>query len=153
MELPASRTALSVALTFAALFVGGAGVGVALADVLAPDSEWAEAVSAFALPLAFILGFQAWLGLALLGMFAHAARRLTGRPATAAPIQPRIPGAIVFVPIASGTGGAAGLIVAWLSSSRSAWLVLPAYWAVGTLYGVLVWRLARAGFLVPPESA
>jgi hypothetical protein len=60
--------------------------------------------------------------------------------------------AIAFVPVASGIGGAAGLLVAWLSSTHSGWLVVPSYLAAGTLYGVLVWRLARAGFLIPPES-
>lgn len=59
--------------------------------------------------------------------------------------------AIAFVPVASGIGGAAGLLVAWLSSTHPGWLVVPSYLAAGTLYGVLVWRL-RAVFLIPPES-
>jgi hypothetical protein len=70
------------------------------------------------------------------------------RPLAAAPI----PGAGAFVPIASGIGAAVGLVVGWLSTTRPVWLVALVYWVVGSLYGLLTWRLARAGLLVPPEG-
>ena len=153
MESPRSRSPLSIALTFFALFAGGIAAGVALAWTFAPGSQWAEAVSAFAFPLAFAFGLQAWFGLALVGLFAQVTRRLIGRAAPPPrPSHVSIPGSVAFVPIASGIGALAGLVVGWLSPTRSVWLVGPVYWLLGTLYGLLAWRLARAGFLVPPES-
>ncbi|MCI0456442.1 MAG: hypothetical protein L0Z62_05620 [Gemmataceae bacterium] len=153
--MPAStRSPLAVASTFLGLFVGGAVVGVGLAGLLAPGSWWAEAVSGFALPVAFALGLQAWFGLALLSLVP----RLLGlvrqggarRPADGPPTS--IPGAVAFVPIASGIGALVGVVIGWLSASHPVWLVAPIYWLVGTLYGLLAWALARAGFLMPPES-
>jgi hypothetical protein len=67
-------------------------------------------------------------------------------------VKALIPGASAFVPIASGMGGAAGVVIGWLSTTPSIWLVTLIYWVAGTLYGLLAWRLARAGLLMPPES-
>jgi hypothetical protein len=38
------------------------------------------------------------------------------------------------------------------SPTQPAWLVALVYWLVGTAHGVLGWRLARRGVLLPPES-
>jgi hypothetical protein len=149
-----ARSPLGVVAAFFGLFIGGAVVGVWLARVLAPGSWWAEALSGFALPVAFAMGLQAWYGLALLGVALRLLSLLfrgnvsEGRP----PANPRIPGAFVFLPIASGIGAVVGLLVGLLSASHSVWVVTPIYWAVGTLHGLLAWRLARSGFLMPPES-
>jgi hypothetical protein len=151
---PPRRSPLSVAGTFFGLFIGGAAAGLGLARLLAPGSWWAEALSTFAFPVAFAFGLQAWFGLAILGLIPHLARRLLhdagapSRPRTDAPL----PGAAVFLPIASGTGALLGFVVGWISSTHSVWLVAPVYWSAGTAYGWLAWRLARAGFLMPPES-
>jgi hypothetical protein len=148
------RSPWSVAITFFGLFLGGAATGLGLARVLAPGSWWAEAVSVFAFPVAFAVSLQAWFGLALLSLiprligFVVAGDARRPRPLAPAPI----PGAIVFVPVASGIGAVAGLLAGWLSTTTSAWVVAPVYWVIGTLYGLLAWRLARAGFLMPPES-
>ena len=92
--------------------------------------------------------------LALLSLIPQVVRLLlrsqTGRsrPLTGAPIS----GAGAFVPIASGIGAAVGLVVGWLSPTHPVWLVALVYWVVGSLYGLLAWRLARAGLLMPPEG-
>jgi hypothetical protein len=149
-----TRSSLSVASAFLGLFVGGAALGVGLARLLAPGSWWAEALSAFAFPVAFAIGLQAWFGLALLSIAALVVRGLFRTETGSA--RPRrgasIPGAAVFVPIASGMGAAVGIVVGWLSAIHSVWLVAPVYWLVGTCYGLLTWRLARAGLVLPPES-
>jgi len=149
-----ARSPLIVAAAFFALFLGGAVVGVWLARVLAPGSWWAEALSAFALPVAFAMGLQAWYGLALLGVVLRLLSLLFRSDGSEArpPASTPIPGAFAFLPIASAIGAAVGLLVGWLSATHSIWVVTPIYWAVGTLYGLLAWRLARAGFLMPPES-
>lgn len=149
-----ARSPLGIAVTFFGLFIGGAAVGVWLARVLAPGSWWAEALSGFALPVAFAMGLQAWYGLALLGVVLRLLRLLfRSERSEARPFaQTPIPGAFAFLPIASGIGTAVGVLVGWLSATHSVWTVTPIYWAVGTLYGLLAWRLARAGFLMPPDS-
>jgi hypothetical protein len=148
------RSPLSVAITFFGLFLGGAATGLCLARLLAPGSWLAEGIGAFALPVAFAVSLQAWFGLALLSVipkligFLIAGTDRRPRPLARAPI----PGAMVFVPVASAIGAVVGLAVGWLSTTHSVWVVAPVYWLTGTLYGLLAWRLARAGFLMPPES-
>lgn len=144
------RGPLAVTLTFLVLFFGGAALGLGLAEWLAPGSLAARAVSFFALPVAFAAGLQAWYGLALLGLIPWVVTWIrTGRR----PLSVReLPGAWVFLPAGAGVAMLAGLIVGWLSSAHSVWLVAPAYGAIGGLYGFLAWRLARQGFLSPPEQ-
>jgi hypothetical protein len=144
---------LSIACAFFGLFIGGALVGLGLARLLAPGSWWADALSGFALPLAFVLSLQAWFGLALLSLIPRLVRRLLGRdPWGSAPPLPPIPGAAAFVPISSAIGLVVGIAVGWLSATHALWLVASVYWLVGTFYGLLAWRLARAGLLLPPEN-
>jgi hypothetical protein len=138
-----------------ALFPGAAAVGVGLARWLAPGSWVADAVSFFALPVAFATGLQIWYGVALFGMLV----RLVGRwRAGAVPVRdravarPPLPGSVVFLPLSSGAGAIAGLVAGLVSSTQPAWLVMLVYWLVGTLHGVVAWRLARRGVLMPPES-
>jgi hypothetical protein len=110
------------------LFLGGAAAGVGLAGTLASDSWLAETVSFFALPVAFAAGLQAWYGLALLSLVARLLRWLSGSsppPAGGRRVSPGLSGSLVFLPLSSGAGAGAGL---------------------------LAWRLARRGVLLPPES-
>lgn len=65
---------------------------------------------------------------------------------------PGIPGSLVFLPLGSVAGAAAGMVVGLASSTHPAWLVALVYWLVGTGHGALAWRLARRGVLMPPES-
>ena len=90
------------------------------------------------LPLALILGFQAWLGLAIIillpGFFI---RLLAGAPAAATTISDKAfvpPGSVVFVPIASSLGLGTGLVVGFLSDTYVSWVVAVTYWLVGTAY-------------------
>jgi hypothetical protein len=99
--------------------------------------------------VAFALSLQAWYGLALFGMLA---RLLTGRlapvPRRAAPL----PGSVIFLIFSSLMGGSTGVLVGILSSTLPVWMVVLAFWALGTVHGLAGWRLARAGALVPPDS-
>ena len=133
------RGPLPLILALLVLFLGGAVIGVALARTFAPGSFLAEAVSFFALPVAFAFGLKAWFGLALAG----AAIRVIGmRRSDAAQSQtPR-----------EETRPLAGIVVAIVSTRGSGWLAWVTYWTVGTLHGFVSWRLARAGVLMPPES-
>ena len=151
--MQASPSPLGIACAFFGLFIGGVLAGLGLARLLAPGSWWADALSVFALPLAFALSLQAWFGLGLLSLIPRLVRWLLGRdPAGSAPPRPSIPGAVAFVPISSAMGLVVGIVVGSLSATRALWLVASVYWLVGTLYGLLPWRLGRAGLLMPPES-
>ncbi len=147
---------IAILAAFLLLFIGGAALGLWLAAALAPGSRVAEVVSFLALPIAFAAGLQAWYGLALLGLLPRLWRWLRNPGARAdrarglAPAE--LPGSWVFLPISSAAGAAAGLITGFVSSTGPVWLVLLAYWAAGTLHGLLAWRLARGGLLLPPES-
>jgi hypothetical protein len=154
--MPAAHRTLAVIAAFAGLFLGGAAIGGALAGVYAPDSWIASVAGFFALPLAFAVGLQAWYGLALLSLIPRLLGRLRGSKTPPAPPErvpgAGIPGSFVFLPLSAGAGATAGLVVGLASSTQPAWLVALVYCLVGTGHGALAWRLARGGFLIPPES-
>lgn len=142
------KSAFPMVAALVVLFLGGAAAGDWLAQTLAPGSWLAEAAGFFALPVAFALSLQAWYGLALFGMLA---RLLTGRvAATRRPAAP-LPGSLVFLIVSSIMGGTTGMLVGILSSTQPVWIVGLAFWVLGTLHGLVGWRLARAGVLVPPD--
>jgi hypothetical protein len=128
---------------YTGLFLGGGAAGVGLAELLAPGSWLAQAVGLFALPIAFAAGLQAWQGLALLGLIP----RLLGWRT----VPGRLRGSLVFLPLSSGAGAVAGMIVGLASPIYPWWLVLLSYWLAGTAHGLLGWQLARRGILWPPE--
>jgi hypothetical protein len=57
-----------------------------------------------------------------------------------------------LLPLSSAAGALAGIVTGMMSSTASVWLVVLAYWLAGTAHGLLAWRLARGGALLPPES-
>ena len=144
------RPTALVVLSYLALFLGAAAVGGFLARSLAPGSWLAEVVGFSALPVAFAIGLQLWFGLALLSVIPRLLRRRPG-------IRPAAPnaglfGGFVFVPLSSVAGALAGVAIGMLSRIHPVWWVALLWWGVGTLHGLLVWRLARTGYLMPPES-
>jgi hypothetical protein len=154
--MPGAPGTLAILLAFIGLFLGGAAIGGALAEMFAPGS-WLAAVAGFgALPLAFALGLQAWYGLALLSLVPRLIGMMRGVPVRPAPHQQTpgagIPGSFVFLPLSSMAGLVSGLVVGIMSPTHPAWLVALLYWLVGTGHGALAWRLARMGVLIPPES-
>lgn len=151
---PQARSALPLIGALLGLFLGGGALGGFLAAVFAPGSWVAAAVSFFALPVAFAAAMQAWYGLALLGALVRllGMRRRLG-PSDDRPVPRRaLPGAFVFVPFSSAAGAAAGLVVGLASTEYSGWLAGVLWWLVGTAHGLLGWRLAKSGVLLPPES-
>ena len=155
-QLPNSPVPLAIIAAFLGLFLGGAAAGGVLAGAFAPGSGIAEVAGFFALPLAFAAGLQAWYGLALLGLISRLLKGLRGfRPLPVGSQQAanvRISGAFVFLPLSSVAGAAAGKVIGLASPTSPAWLVASICWLVGTCHGALAWRLARGGFLTPPES-
>jgi hypothetical protein len=149
------RGPLPLILALLVLFLGGGVTGIALARTFAPGSFLADVVSFFALPVAFAFGLKAWFGLALAGAAIRVlgTRRRDGvQGQTPRAVTTPLPGSLVFLPLSSGAGAVAGIIVAIVSTRGSGWLAWLTYWTVGTLHGFVSWRLARAGVLIPPES-
>ena len=157
MSGPGTRSGWLIAASFVVLFPGGAAVGDLLARTLAPGSFVAEAVSFFALPVAFAMALQAWYGFAIVSVAATLWRMLVRRAKGAAgrAFAPRrhLPGAFVFLPFSVGASAFAGAVAGLLSPTRPALLVFLVYLAGGLLHGLAAWRLARAGYLMPPEAA
>jgi hypothetical protein len=140
---------LALALLLGLLF-GGAAAGQAVARALAPGSVVAEWIGFFMLPLALALGLQLWLGLWLLLALIGLARR-PQRWSSALERSPRARsarGAWVFVPVAVGIGGMAGVLMAVTAAAPAALLVCP---LAGLLYGLTTWSLARSGWLRLPK--
>ncbi|MDF2771408.1 MAG: hypothetical protein K0S86_902 [Geminicoccaceae bacterium] len=150
---PREPSALALIASLVVLFLGAGVIGVTLAETFAPDSFLAAFVGLFALPLAFGLGIQLWMGVALFRaiLVLLGARRRSGAWVRRSPTGP-IPGTWVFLPISSAAGAIAGMIVGLLSSAYSGWLAWLVFWTVGTLHGLTARRLARAGYLMPPEE-
>jgi hypothetical protein len=147
---------LAIVGAFFGLFLAGAAAGAGLAGLLAPGSSLAEAVSCFALPVAFAAGLQAWYGLALFGMILRllrmAIRAGAPVPGDRQAARARLPGSFVFLPLSSGAGILAGIVAGLVSSAYPAWFIVLVYGLVGTVHGLLAWRLAHAGVLLPPDS-
>lgn len=147
---------LAIVSALLGLFLGGAAAGVGLARALAPGSWVADTVSFFALPIAFAAGLQIWYGLALVSLIPRILRWLRGSyPSPAGGRHPRplqLPGSFVFLPLSSAAGALGGIVVGLVSSAYPVWFIMLVYWLVGTVHGLLAWRLARGGVLLPPES-
>ena len=154
--MPTSPGTLGIIAALVGLFLGGAAVGGAMAGVFAPESWIASVAGFFALPVAFAIGLQAWYGLALLSVIPLLLGRARGsrgpRDPSVQTSRMSIPGSFVFLPLSSVAGAIAGIVVGLASSTHPLWLVALLYWTVGTGHGALAWRLARGGFLMPPES-
>lgn len=147
--MPTRPTAL-VILSYLALFLGAGALGGFLSRGLAPGSWPAEVVGFFTLPVAFAIGMQMWFGLALLSVIPRLLSR--GRGVRPPAPRPPLPGGFVFLPLSSLAGALAGVATGMLSRSHPFWWVALLWWGVGTLHGLLAWRLARTGYLMPPES-
>lgn len=153
----APRPTILIVLALAVALFGGAALGLGLAHIMAPRSILADIVGFFVFPLAFALGWQAWIGLAIVLSLPRFFRRLrkrgepeAGSDEDSAPAA-ELPGAGVFVPIATGMGLGCGVLVGIVSS----WplpVVLVAYTFGGLAYGLMLWWLANAGFLLWPEE-
>jgi hypothetical protein len=150
------RNTLIVVTILAVAFFGAGGLGLALAAALAPGSQVAAAISFLLLPAALILGFNAWLGLAILILVPQLIGRLLGSGSMRPPIDARRevvpPGSWAFLPISSAVALAGGIVVGFFSVTHEVWFVALVYWTVGTAYGAILWFLARIGYLPFPDS-
>jgi hypothetical protein len=144
--------ALALIAALLVLFPGSAALGVTLADWLAPGSWIAQIAGFFALPLAFVLGLQMWIGVAIFGAVVRLLVSRSHPPRTSAGDRVVLPGSFVFLPLSSIAGLLAGVITAIVPAASSAILAMGVFWLTGTLHGLVAWQLAKRGVLVPPDS-
>jgi hypothetical protein len=153
------RTFLGLFSLLAALMFGGMGAGLAIALWLAGGSVGSVALGFVFLPAVLVLGLSAWRGIAtawLVGGLGRALWRSGGdeaafRAETLEHVQGaggRIPGTIVFVPIAVLVSALAAVAMALVADGDRLTAGLATF-LVGLGFGILLRRLARAGLLLP----
>jgi hypothetical protein len=145
------RPTWAVVLTYALLFLGGGVGGLGLNELLAPGSFLGAFIGLFTFPLVFAFGMQIWFGWALFRMLPFLIRHLRGLPVER-PKWPAIPGSFVFFLLGATMGPAAGVVTALLPGTPARLLAVAVWSGVGVAYGLACWRLAHAGYLMPPEE-
>lgn len=134
----------------AALFLGGGASGVALARSLVTGSYVAQFVGLFTFPVPFVIGLQAWLGLAIGVAMWRTAVRGRATPADARAETPA--GSIAFVPVSVAFVAVIGLVMGMLGSSLGILATLGLYVLLGFGYGTACWLAARSGYLPFPTE-
>jgi hypothetical protein len=146
-ETPSSTVASFIILL--TLFFGGGFVGEQLALALAPGSGFARLLGFLALPASFMLGFFVWAGAA-----AFALMRRFAKEGVHPNQKPREipPGAIGFLWSSVLSCLFVGALAGLVSKEHGVVFVSGVYVAVGLVYGVLCWQLAKAGWLPFPRE-
>lgn len=148
------------------LLLGGMGVGVILAKVLAPGSAFAQLVGLFMLPLCLAIGMSSWYAAASTHVWNGLAEAMfqafSGKDfdqavddsMRALPFEGEaLPGTYVFLPVSLVISLIGGALVGLTSASIGFLPALAVMAAVGLGYGVLLRVLARSCYLPIPGAA
>ncbi len=148
------------------LLLGGMGVGVILAKVLAPGSAFAQLVGLVMLPLCLAIGMSSWYAAASTHVWNGLAEAMfqafSGKDfdqavddsMRALPFEGEaLPGTYVFLPVSLVISLIGGALVGLTSASIGFLPALAVMAAVGLGYGVLLRALARSGYLPLPVAA
>ena len=150
-------------LVLALLLFGGGGLGMLLADALAPGSTFATAVGMFMLPLCLGAGLGAWYSVASTAVWSRLVKALfrvgggqdlqSAMTESFADMQGKaMPGTWVFIPVSVAISAVAGLLIA-IAATSGALTALAAVAGTGIVYGLLLRWLARNGHLPLPDEA
>jgi hypothetical protein len=171
-EIPASRRQSQALLATAGMAVLGPVAGSLLANLLLPDTTWADALGFFALPLVFGFGYKVWMArLAaiawthLLSGFVrvlwHAlVRRKAPEASDVMPTREKLQAMLrdalnatsVFARMGVAFGVLSGVAAAMMAGPGRALLSGFAFLGASILYGAALTRMGRAGLLAFPES-
>ena len=154
---------LRLFLLIGALFFGGMYLGLFLAGILAPESDWAAAVGFFVLPLSFMVGWKAWyaaataaLGKRLLKALFQVLRGKGLQQAaqeSLADLEGQAPpGTNTFVMVSFSASLIAGGLIGLSPDAAGLPQCLGVMVAAGLGYGLLLRWLARAGYLPLPDG-
>jgi hypothetical protein len=171
-DIPASRTQGQAVLATVGMAVLGPVAGSLLANLLLPETVWADALGFFALPLVFGFGYKVWMArLAtvawnhLLSGFVRVLwHALVHRKAPAvsdvlptreklqAMLRDALNATSVFARMGVWFGVLNGVAAAWIARSGLALLSGAVFLGASVLYGAALTRLGRNGLLAFPES-
>lgn len=133
-------------LTLAVLFVGGAGLGVSLAEWRAPGSILAQFLAFFVFPISFISAFSLWRGFAIISALVLLAVRWRSRAALAADLEESIlRRAFVMIPAPLAFATPCGLIVGLLGGTPVSTTLL--FLGAGLAYGLALYFAGRHGMI------
>ncbi|MDJ0946995.1 MAG: hypothetical protein QNJ30_26390 [Kiloniellales bacterium] len=148
------------------LLLGGMGVGVVLAKILAPGSAFAQLVGLVMLPLCLAVGMSSWYAAASTHVWNGLAEAMfqafSGKDfdqavddsMRALPFEGEaLPGTYVFLPVSLVISLIAGGLVGLTSASVGFLPALGVMALVGLGYGVLLRTLARNCYLPIPGAA
>ena len=148
------------------LLLGGMGVGVILAKVLAPGSAFAQLVGLVMLPLCLAIGMSSWYAAASTHVWNGLAEAMfqafSGKDfdqavddsMRALPFEGEaLPGTYVFLPVSLVISLIGGALVGLTTTSIGFLPALAVMAAVGLGYGVLLRVLARSCYLPIPGAA
>ncbi|MDP1633477.1 MAG: hypothetical protein Q8L69_02190 [Gallionellaceae bacterium] len=146
---------ISVPILLVLLF-GGGFAGEQVAAILAPDSVLARFISIFALPVSLVLGLVLWLGSASLIAIKRRMKRTGEQSQTqieehewGKTIIP--PGSMAFFFSSIFPCAIVGVLVGLFSEAGFAWCLFS-YIGIGTVYGLVCWKLAENGYLPFPDE-
>jgi hypothetical protein len=140
------------------MFIGAPGAGFLIAAELAPQSDMARMVGLAAMLVGLFVGAFLWLGTLFLALLwrllllpFRLLLRLVRGPAPDRKVADReMPsGSIVFWPVMTAVCLVAGLIIGALSETAGILLATAIFGSVGVVYGLVLWRMARSGYLDP----
>jgi len=146
MPLPTVNPWLQLLCLFG-LFLGGGLFGWTLASWAAPGSGFGIAISGLLLPMAFAAGMLAWSGLDLV-------RQLFRRDAETAEARARLAARSTrwFTPLATSIAALGGFVVGLVPGGQGPLFATVAYGLAGWLYGRLLARAVRWGYLPGPND-
>ncbi len=126
---------------------GGAGAGVGLAHLLAPDSEIAHALGFIAFAGAFLASMALWQGIALIFLLVKFLFRLSKgrRVQTREALVALRRKALVMPPVCFFIIVPAGPVIGWLGGSFL--LATGVFALAGLTYGLAMWGLAQRDLL------
>jgi hypothetical protein len=129
--------------------------GLLLGGALAPSSDLAQAVGLVSPLASLFLGVLLWLGTLALRLVWQLVllpfRLITGRKARrdrkGQGVDQMPPGSFAFVPATVVVCTICGAVIGLLSETTGLLLATMAFAGIGLVYGVILWRLAKHGYL------
>jgi hypothetical protein len=146
---------LATFVVFLAVMIAAPVAGLLLGGALAPTSDLARGIG-LVWPLASLfLGVLLWLGTLALRLawqlvllpFRLISGRKVRRDREGQDADQMPPGSFAFVPVTVVVGTVCGAAIGLLSETTGLLLATAAFSGIGLVYGIILWRLAKHGYL------
>ena len=138
---------------FFGMLLGGTIFAGWMGGAMAPEADFAVALSALAFPAAFMVGMLLWLGARFPALLLHILGNLLRWARKQPPAPGRIrPGSFIFIPISTVFCSLAGLAIGAASTEWSIAATATVYSLAGLGYGAWLWRMAETGHFPLPRD-